>query len=104
MSEEGSARERALAATGDELAVLLHHASADVLLALLDNPAMEETQLCLLLERKNLPSEIPEEASRRNPLLKSYRGKRALAFHPRPPRPYSLRLHRYHHCMYFMHV
>jgi len=28
----------------------LHHPSADVLLALLDNPALEETQLCLLLE------------------------------------------------------
>ena len=92
MSEEGSARERALVATGDELAVLLHHASADVLLALLDNPAMEETQLCLLLERKNLPSEIPEEVARRKPLLKSYRVKRALAFHPRTPRLISLRL------------
>src|SRR5881398_191763 len=92
MSEEGSARERALAATGDELAVLLHHASVDVLLALLDNPAMEETQLRLLLERKNLPSEIPEEVARRKPLLMSYRVKRALAFHPRTPRLVSLRL------------
>src|SRR5256714_3609233 len=92
MSEEGSARERALAATGDELAVLLHHASVDVLLALLDNPAMEETQLRLLLERKNLPSEILEEVARRKPLLKSYRVKRALAFHPRTPCLISLRL------------
>src|SRR5437588_5566976 len=85
-------RERALMATGDELAVLLHHPSTDVLLALLGNPAMEETQLCLLLERKNLPSEIPEEVARRKPLLKSYRVKRALAFHPRTPRLISLRL------------
>jgi len=92
MSEEGSARERALVATGDELAVLLHHASADVLLALLDNPALEETQLCLLLERKNLPAEILEEVARRKPLLKSYRVKRSLAFHPRTPRLISLRL------------
>ena len=96
MSEEGSARERALAATGDELAVLLHHASVDVLLALLDNPAMEETQLRLLLERKNLPSEILEEVARRKPLLKSYRVKRALAFHPRTPCLISLRLLRDH--------
>src|SRR6266705_585436 len=51
-------RERAPIATGDELAALLHHPSADVLLALLDNPALDETQLCLLLERKDLPGEI----------------------------------------------
>jgi hypothetical protein len=85
-------RERALIATGDELAVLLHHPSADVLLALLDNPALEETQICLLLERKFLPGEILEEVARRKPLLKSYRVKRSLAFHPRTPRLISLRL------------
>ncbi len=85
-------RERALFATGDELAVLLHHPSAEVLLALLNNPALDETQVCLLLERKNLPEEILEEVARRRPLLKSYRVKRALAFHPRTPRLVSLRL------------
>src|SRR6266567_8174827 len=85
-------RERALIATGDELAALLHHPSADVLLALLENPALDETQVCLLLERKNLPEEILEEIARRKALLKSYRVKRALAFHPRTPRLASLRL------------
>jgi hypothetical protein len=85
-------RERALIATGEELAALLHHPSTDVLLALLDNPALEETQLCLLLERKNIPVEILEEVLRRKPLLKSYRVKRALAFHPRTPRVNGLRL------------
>ena len=92
MSEEGSLRERALIATGEELAVLLHHPSADVLLALLDNPALEETHVCLLLERKTLPGEILEELARRRPLLKSYRVKRSLAFHPHTPRLISLRL------------
>jgi uncharacterized protein (DUF1778 family) len=85
-------RERALVATGEELALLLHHAAADVLLALLDNPALEETQLCLLLERKTLPGEIVEEVARRKPMLKSYRVKKSLAFHPRTPRLVSLRL------------
>src|SRR5437879_12552456 len=85
-------RERALIATGEELAGLLHHPSADVLLALLDNPALDETQVCLLLERKDLPGEILEEIARRKALLKSYRVKRALAFHPRAPRLVSLRL------------
>jgi uncharacterized protein (DUF1778 family) len=92
MAREPSVRERALVATGEELAVLLHHASAEVLLALLDNPALDETHVCLLLERKDLRAEILEEVARRKPLLKSYRIKRALAFHPRTPRLVSLRL------------
>src|SRR5947208_8028675 len=85
-------RERARVATGEELAALLHHPSADVLLALLDNPALDEPQLCLLLERKDLPSEILEEVGKRKPLLKSYRVKKALCFHPRGPRLATLRL------------
>jgi hypothetical protein len=85
-------RDRALVAAGEELAALLHHADADVLLALLDNPSLEETQLRMLLERKNLPAEILEEVARRKPLLKSYRVKKALAFHPRTPRLVTLRL------------
>jgi hypothetical protein len=85
-------RERARTATGEELASLLHHHEADVLLALLDNPALGETQLCLLLDRKDLPTEVLEEVARRKPLLKNYRVKRALAFHPRTPRLASLRL------------
>jgi predicted regulator of amino acid metabolism with ACT domain len=85
-------RDRALVASGDELTTLLHHADADVLLALLDNPSLEETQLCMLLERKNLPGEVLEEVARRKPLLKSYRVKKALAFHPRTPRLVTMRL------------
>ncbi len=84
--------ERALVAAGEELAALLHHPSADVLMALLDNPALDETKLCLLLERKDLPGEILEEVGRRKHRLKNYRVKRALAFHPRAPRLISLRL------------
>jgi hypothetical protein len=92
MPGEESVRERALVATGEELATLLHHPSAEVLLALLDNPALDEAHLCLLLGRKDLPGEILEEVARRKALLKSYRVKRALAFHPRAPRLASLRL------------
>ncbi len=85
-------RERALAATSEEIAALLHHPAPAVLLALLDNPALDETQLCLLLERKDLPGEILEEIARRKALLKNYRVKRALVFHPRAPRLATLRL------------
>ena len=86
------ARQRAAVATGDELSALLHHPSTDVLLALLDNAALDEPQLCLLLERKDLPGEILEEVGKRKPLLKSYRVKKALCFHPRGPRLVTLRL------------
>lgn len=85
-------RERARAALGEELAALLHHHAGDVLLALLDNPALDETQLCLLLDRKDLPVAVLEEIGRRKPLLKNYQVKRALAFHPRAPRLVTLRL------------
>lgn len=85
-------RERARTASGEELAVLLHHHSPDVLLEILDNPAVGEPQLCLLLDRKDLPVEVLEEIGRRKPLLKNYRVKRALAFHPRTPRLASLRV------------
>jgi len=92
MAEADRNRDRADVPSGDELTALLHHADAEVLLALLDNPLLEETQLCILLERKNLPGEILEEVARRKPLLKSYRVKKALAFHPRTPRLVTLRL------------
>src|SRR6202140_2289951 len=85
-------RERAARATGNELAALLHHPATDVLLTLLDNPALEETQLCLLLERKDLPAEILEEVARHKPLPKDSRVKRALPFPPRAPRLAPLRL------------
>jgi len=92
MSDALKDRDRALTAKGDELAGLMHHPSADVLLALLDNPALEETQVCLLLNRKDLPGEFLEEVAGRKALLKDYRVKRSLAFHPRAPRLVSLRL------------
>jgi uncharacterized protein (DUF1778 family) len=92
MQDNEGNRERARTAIGEELALLLHHHSADVLFALLDNPALDETQLCLLLDRKDLPAEILEEVARRKPLLKNYRVKRALAFHPRTPRLATLRM------------
>ena len=92
MSEPQQDREKALTASGEELTGLIHHPSADVLLALLDNPELDETKLAQMLERKNLPGEVLEEVGRRKPLLKSYRVKKALALHPRTPRLVGLRL------------
>jgi hypothetical protein len=92
MSGAQHERERAMHASGEELAGMIHHPGTDVLLAVLDNPAMDETKLCQLLERKNLPGEVLEEVARRKELLRSYGVKKALAFHPRTPRLVGMKL------------
>jgi hypothetical protein len=84
--------ERARIATGDELSGLIYHPAPNVLLALLDNPALDETKLTLLLARKDIPTEVLEEVGSRKALIKNYAVKRALMFHPRAPRLIGLRL------------
>jgi hypothetical protein len=85
---------RASVATAEELAALLHHDSRDVLLALLNNPALAEADVCVLLGRKNLPVKVIEEISKRREWLKTYAVKKALAAHPHTPRLVSMRLMR----------
>jgi hypothetical protein len=86
--------QRARSAIGEELGALLHHSSAVVLSALLENRAIDPPKLCTLLARKDLPGEFLEELGARKPLLKDYSVKKALAFHPRTPRLVGLRLFR----------
>jgi hypothetical protein len=83
---------RARAAAGEELDAFVYHPAPAVLLALLDNPALDDSKLTLLLARKDLPSEILEEIGIRKALLKNYAVKKALIFHPRLPRLIGLRL------------
>lgn len=85
-------RERARLATGEELKSFLHHPSAEVLYSLLENPALDENLLGLLLSRKDLPGEILESIAGRKAFLKSYAVKKALVFHPAAPRLIALRL------------
>ena len=85
-------RDRARLAAGDELKSLLYHPSAEVLYALLDNPALDETFVGLLLSRKDLPGEILENIAGRKNFLKSYAVKRGLVFHVNSPRLVGLRL------------
>lgn len=84
--------QRARTARDEELAALLHHEAEGVLLALLDNPALAEADVCVLLGRKSLPSEVVEEISKRREWLKTYAVKKGLACHPHTPRLVSLRL------------
>lgn len=92
MSALEQQRERARRATGEELQALLFHPSAEVLLSLLENPALDETSLGLLLSRKDLPAEVIESVAGTKSFLKSYAVKKALVFHPRAPRLVGLRL------------
>jgi hypothetical protein len=85
-------RDRARLAAGDELKSLLYHPSVEVLYELLENPALDEALLSLLLSRKDLPAEIIENIAGRKAFLKSYAVKRALVFHPSAPRLVGLRL------------
>jgi hypothetical protein len=85
-------RDRARLAVGEELKSMLYHPSPEVLYALLENPALDEALLGLLLSRKELPGEIIENIASRKNFLKSYAIKRALIFHPGAPRLVVLRL------------
>ena len=71
---------------------MLYHPSPEVLYALLDNSALDDALLALLLSRKDLPAEIIENIATRKNFLKSYAIKRALVFHPSAPRIVGLRL------------
>lgn len=83
---------RARVAEGDELNGLIYHPAPTVLLALLDNPALDEPHLTLLISRKDLPTEVLEEIGRRKTFLKNYGVKKSLLLHPRTPRLIGLRL------------
>lgn len=84
--------DRARSATPDEISLLVHAADPAVLQALLGNPLLNETHLCLLLERKDLSGDLLESICRRRELLKSYRVRKAIAFHPHTPRVVGIRL------------
>lgn len=76
----------------EELAKLVHDQNPEVLRALLENPALDEGNVCLLLSRKDLPGDLIEELAQRKHFLKSYQVKKALVLHPHTPRLVSLRL------------
>ena len=84
--------QHALAADGEELAALLHSDDEEVLLVLLKTPALTQTDVTVLLARKNLPTAVIEEICQRRDWLKTYALKKALACHPHTPRLVSLRL------------
>lgn len=85
-------RGAAQSASVDDIPLLLHDASEEVLFGLLENPHLEESQICLLLGRKDLSSSLLEALACHKVWMSSYRVRRGLAFHPRVPLALGLRL------------
>jgi hypothetical protein len=97
--EEHIDDQAAHAATREDIPVLLASASEDVLRSLIDNPAFDETHMCLLLERKDLSGLLLEEISKRKTWRGNYRVRLGLAAHPHTPRLIAMRLLRELHLM-----
>jgi hypothetical protein len=89
----------ALTAAVEAVPVLVASASEDVLRSLIDNPAFDETHVCLLLERKDLSGLLLEEISKRKTWRANYRVRLGLAAHPHTPRLIAMRLMRELHLM-----
>ncbi len=90
--EERSSAQAARAAAGEDIPKLLLSGSEEVVHSLLGNPHLDESHVCLLLERKDLPGTLLEEISKRKAWLASYRVRRAIAAHPHTPRRVAVRL------------
>jgi hypothetical protein len=78
---------------------LLTSGNEEALRSLIDNPAFDETHVCLLLERKDLSGLILEEISKRKSWRANYRVRLGLAAHPHTPRLIAMRLLRELHLM-----
>lgn len=79
-------------ATGDELLALVHDAEEAVLDALLENPALNESHVVLLLERRSLPGTVVERIAQRRDWMRSNPVRLRVALHPRTPRLVALPL------------
>jgi hypothetical protein len=83
----------------ESIPALLASAREEVLDALIENPSLDETHVCVLLERKDLPGSLLEGIAKRKTWRASYRVRRALAAHPHTPRLLAIRLLRDLHLM-----
>lgn len=84
--------ESARTASADELKSLIHEAGEDVLLALLENPNLDETHLGLMLERLDLPANVLERIGAEGKWAASEGIRLGLARHPHTPRRIALAL------------
>jgi hypothetical protein len=82
--------QRARSASGDELDALIHEEDAEALLALLENPNMQEPQVSRLVERLDVPAELLESVAKEARWSSSESVRIRIARHPRTPRRVAL--------------
>jgi hypothetical protein len=97
--EQISGAQDARTAAPEAIPALLVSANENILRALIENPAFDETHICLLLERKDLPGTLLGEIAKQKNWRTNYRVRRALAGHPHTPRLAAMRLLRELHLM-----
>ena len=83
----------------EPIADLLSSTNEENLRALIANAALDETQLCLLLDRKDLSATVLDEIAKQKQWRANYRVRYALAAHPHTPRLIAMRLLRDLHLM-----
>jgi hypothetical protein len=88
----GGVIERARSATCDELNVLLHDPNEAVLLALLQNPNLEEPHVVKLLDRLDLSANLLSAIAAEKKWLAGEAVRLRLARHPRTPKRIALAL------------
>jgi len=79
-------------ATGDELVQRLLTAPPEAMVALLDNPHIEQKHVLLALRRSDLPAEFVTAVSERPVWAAQYLIKSAIATHPRVPKTIAMNL------------
>lgn len=93
MPDDGALRvERARTARAGELKSLLHEANEDAILALLENPNLEEPHLVQLLERLDLSAKVLAAIASDGKWTSSEGIRVRLAGHPHTPRRFSIAL------------
>jgi hypothetical protein len=91
MSPESAAHlDHVRSASGDELKSLVHEASEEVLLALLENPNLEEPHVTLMLDRLDLPANVLSAVAAEGKWSASEAVRLRLARHPRTPKRFAL--------------
>lgn len=90
-------RLRLASGSKEELGAVLHDRSQQVLLALVENPALDEEQVLMLLARPDLPQQVIQRLGYREELLRSYAVKLAVVRHAHTPRVLSIQLMRHLH-------
>lgn len=84
--------ESARAASAEEIKSLIHAADEEVLIELLENPAIVEDQISQLLERLDLPSKVLAAVAEKREWIAREGVRMRLARHPHTPRRISLSL------------